>query len=244
MSDEKTIGQSLLGFQSALRQDGESLESFITETYSSKWRGDALYHAMAIRTTFVNALHNFLTDYGLFNMERVLLSPVTDPLAHDIEHIPSISYKGHVYRGTHSMIYSKFLACFNRRIKGIFVDSPNIRLELESATGKQRGKYLIDFSQMDIEIRRNRNIGLEEYYGNPEKVISVLREDMEIAIRFFEDLVAHSVNEVIKKNENDLAALGVALDEPKPPFPRFRKDEVNERFGASGYEKKLGREAK
>ncbi|MBN1577177.1 MAG: hypothetical protein JW913_11530 [Chitinispirillaceae bacterium] len=244
MSDEKTIGQSLLGFQSALRQDGESLESFITETYSGKWMGDALYHAMAIRTTFVNALHNFLTDYGLFNMERVLLSPVTDPLAHDIEHIPSISYKGHVYRGTHSMIYSKFLACFNKNMKGIFVDSPNIRLELESATGKQRGKYLIDFSQMDIEVRRNRNIRLEEYYGNPDKVTSILREDMETALHFFEDLITRSVKTIVEKNGDDLKALGVALEEPRPPFPRYRKDEVDKKFGASGYEKKLGREAK
>ena len=98
MSDEKTIGQSLLGFQSTLKQSGDSLESFIKQTYVKKWAGDDLYHAMAIRSTFVNAMHNFLTDYGLFNMERVLMSPVTDPLAHDVEHTPSISYKGHIYR--------------------------------------------------------------------------------------------------------------------------------------------------
>jgi hypothetical protein len=72
MSDEKSIGQSLHGFQSALIRDGESLENFITKTYSSKWTGDALFHAMAIRTTFVNAMHTFPTDYGLFNMERAL----------------------------------------------------------------------------------------------------------------------------------------------------------------------------
>ena len=242
MSDEKSIGQSLHGFQAALRQDGESLERFITATYSSKWTGDALYHAMAIRSTFVNAMHNFLTDYGLFNMERVLLSPVTDPLAHDIEHIPSVSYKGHIYRGTHSMIYSKFLACFNKKIKGIFVDSPNIRLELESATGDQRGKYLIDFSQMDIEVRRNRNIGLDDYLGSPAKVSAILREDMETALKFFEDLITFSIKAVITKNDADLAALGVALEEPKSPFPRFRKDEADKKYG-SKHEKQLGKAA-
>jgi len=57
---------------------------------------------MAIRTTIVTAMHNFLTEEGLFNMERVSLSPVTDPLAHDVEHTPSISYKGHEYKTTHS----------------------------------------------------------------------------------------------------------------------------------------------
>ncbi len=244
MSDEKTIGQSLLGFQSALKEDGQSLEEFISATYGSKWMGDALYHAMAIRTTFVNAMHNFLTGYGLFNLERVLLSPVTDPLAHDIEHIPSISYKGHMYRGTHSMIYSKFLACFNRNIKGIFVDSPNIRLELESATGDQRGKYLIDFSQMDIEIRRNRHVLLEEYYNDPERITAILREDMEKALDFFEQLITFGMKAIIEKNEADLSALGVAIEEPRPPFPRFRKDETEARFGPSGYEKRLGKQTK
>lgn len=243
MSDEKTIGQSLLGFQSALNQEGSSLENFIRSTYSGKWTGEPLCHAMAIRTTFVNAMHNFLTERGLYNMERVLLSPVTDPLAHDIEHTPCVSYKGHLYRGTHSMIYSKFLACFNRSVKGVFVDSPNIRLEIESSTGSQRGKYLIDFSQMDIEIRRNRNISLEEYFGNPAKVTGILREDMERAVSFFEALISFSVTAVIEKNDEDLKALGVALQEPKIPFPRFRKDDAQKRFAGKAYEKSCGKEA-
>jgi len=244
MSDEKTIGQSLFGFQSALRQDGESLESFISKTYSDKWTGDTLYHAMAIRTTLVNSMHNFLCSRGLFNMERVQLSPVTDPLAHDIEHTPSIGYKGHIYRGTHSMIYSKFLACFNKKIKGIFVDSPNIRLELQSATGEQRGKYLIDFSQMDIEVRRNRNVSLDQYLSDPQQVSAILREDFENALTFFEELIAFSVSAIIENNDQDLAALGIAIEEPHLPFPRYRKDEVEKKFGTSGYEKKVGRENK
>ncbi len=159
---QQPIGQSLYNFQAALKESGETFEGYLRRQYIDKWMGDDLYHAMAIRTTMVNAMHNFLTDYGLFNMERVSLSPVTDPLAHDVEHSPSISYKGHEYMTTHSMIYSKFLACFNQKIKGVFVDSPNIRLEIESPTSAQRGKYLIDFSQMDIELRRNRDIQLDQ----------------------------------------------------------------------------------
>ncbi|MCX7725272.1 MAG: hypothetical protein N2053_00335 [Chitinispirillaceae bacterium] len=245
MSGEgKTIGQSLLGFQAALKQSGESFESFIRKTYSDKWRDDTIYHVMAIRTTLVNSMQEFLANYGLLNMERVLLSPVTDPLAHDVEQVPSISYKGHIYRGTHSMIYSKFLACFNKKIKGIYVDSPNIRLELESATGEQRGKYLIDFSQMDIEVRRERNISLEEYYNEKPKVIALLKEDYERAISFFEDLVCYSVKKIIEKNDEDLKYLGVALEEPKKPFPRYRKDEAEKKFGRSNYEKKLGEQTK
>ena len=130
--DQEAISQSLYNFQAALKESGQSLGDFIKQNYTAKWRGDTLYHASAIRTTFVNAMHNFLTDYGLFDLERVSMSPVTDPLAHDVEHVPTISYKGHAYKATHSMIYSKFLACLNPNVKGVFVDSPNIRLEIES----------------------------------------------------------------------------------------------------------------
>ena len=137
-SNEDSISQSLYNFQAALKESGETLEDFIRQNYMAKWQGEALYHASAIRTTFVNAMHNFLTHYGLFNLERVSMSPLTDPLAHDVEHVPTISYKGHAYKATHSMIYSKFLACLNPKFKGIFVDSPNIRLEIESPIGVQR----------------------------------------------------------------------------------------------------------
>ena len=148
------IGEDLFHFQASLIESGSSFEDFVRENYINKWISDTIYSAMAIRTTMVTAITNFLTNEGLFNLERILISPITDPLAHDVEHVPSIHYKGMPYVTTHSMIYHKFLACFNPKIKGIFVDSPNIRLEIESPQRKQRGKYLIDFSQIDIEVKR------------------------------------------------------------------------------------------
>jgi aspartyl/asparaginyl-tRNA synthetase len=237
---QQPIEQSLFNFQAAIKESGDTFENFVRRQYLDKWIGDDLYHAMAVRTTMVNAMHNFLTDAGLFNMERISLSPVTDPLAHDVEHTPSISYKGHEYMTTHSMIYSKFLACFNPKIKGIFVDSPNIRLELESSTGVQRGKYLIDFSQMDIELRRDRDIQLDQYLSKPEAVTAILREDMEKALGFFEQMIIAACEAVTKRNEKNLSALGVALEVPKSPFPRFRKDQAMEKFGPAAFEQKLG----
>ena len=109
--------------------------------------------------------------------------------------------------------------------------------------GKQRGKYLIDFSQMDIEVRRNRGIELEEYLNKPEKVTEILREDYENALTFFEKLITYSIKEVINKNEDDLKALGVVLEVPESPFPRFRKDEVEKKYGTAKYEKKVGAKA-
>lgn len=245
MKDEtmSIVGQSLFGFQAALTQAGSSLEDYLDRYYVQKWMGDALYAAMALRTTFVTALHEFLSEEGLFNLERVQLSPVTDPLSHDVEYVPNIHYKGQLYVMTHSMIYSKLLACFNPRVKGIFVDSPNVRLEIESPDRSQRGKYLIDFSQMDIEVKRNRGIGLETYLRDPDQVRDILREDMEQAIDFFERLLIHATSRMKERNEPDLAELGVALEVPEQPFPRFRSDEARKRHGR-GYEARLGEETK
>lgn len=240
---EKQIGESLQGFQSMLKESGESLKEFVKSTYVDKWTGDTIFHAMAIRTTFVNSMHNYLTDNGLFNLERVSMSPVTDPLAHDIEHSPTISYKGIPYKTTHSMIYSKFLACFNKQMKGIFVDSPNIRLELESPLGKKRNKYLIDFSQMDIEWRRKNQISYEDYLNNTEKVLQLTKEDMEDAMTFFENMIVKAVSDIIEKNSDSLAYLGVKMVVPATPFPRFTKDEAAAKFGNKDMEKNVAKEA-
>ena len=239
---DKTIGDSLSRFQSAIQQAGGTMTDFINTNYIGKWTSDSIYHAMAIRTTFVNAMHNFLTDEGLLNMERVSLSPVTDPLAHDIEHGPMISYKGHPYKTTHSMIYSKFLACFNPKTKGVFCDSPNIRLELESPTGEQRGKYLIDFSQMDIEFKRKHEITLESYYNDPADTISKLKEEKEIALSFFEKMIVAAVSKVVEKNSDSISALGLKMEIPTIPFPRVTKDEAIRRTGTKVFEQPIAKE--
>ncbi len=236
------IGDALFGFQAALKEGGSSLKEYLEKYYFQKWMGDTLLAAMSIRTTFVTSMHQFLTDEGLFNLERVQLSPVTDPLAHDVEHVPSITYKGLHYVLTHSMIYSKFLACHHPKIKGIFVDSPNIRLEVESPDRVQRGKYIIDFSQMDIELRRNRGIDLETYLYKPDKVKEVLEEDMATAKDLFERMLIHSMAKVVEKNKDELKELGVAIEIPKQPFPTFAYDQSKKKYGPKGYEIGVGKE--
>ncbi len=238
------VGQSLFNYQAALTESGSSLGEFIRSDYIGKWLGDSLYHALAIRTTLVNALQAHLAREGLFNLERVSMSPVTDPLSHDVEHTPSIHYKGQIYVTTHSMIYCKLLSLFNRKIKGIFVDSPNIRLEMESPNRVQRGRYLIDFSQMDIEVRRERGIDLDTYLHQTEKVQKALREDHERALEFFERLVVATAAAVAETNEENLKALGVSLEVPKTPFPRFRRDEAVKKLGTRAIERPLGETVK
>ena len=238
----KGIGDALFGFQAALREGGSSLKEYIEKYYYKKWMGDSLLAAISIRATFVTAMHQFLTDEGLFNLERVQLSPVTDPLAHDVEHVPAISYKGLHYVLTHSMIYSKFLACYHPKIKGVFVDSPNIRLEVESPDRVQRGKYIVDFSQMDIEIRRNRGIDLEAYLHKPKMVKEALAEDMFAAKDFFERMLIYSMERIVEKNKTELRELGVSIEIPQQPFPDFPYDQSKKKYGHKRYEEELGKE--
>ena len=244
MKDEDTIGigDALFGFQAALKQAGSSLQDYIEKYYYHKWMGDTLLAAIAIRATLVTAMHQFLADEGLFNLERVQMSPLTDPLAHDVEHVPSISYKGLHYVLTHSMIYAKFLACHHPRLKGVFVDSPNIRLEVESPDRIQRGKYIVDFSQMDMELRRNRGIDLDTYLARQGVVKELLREDMNTAKDFFERLIVHSLERVTERNQDELKELGVALEIPTQPFPSFPYDEAKKKHGPKDYESETGKE--
>ena len=94
---------------------------------------------------------------------------------------------------------------------------------------------------MDVEIRRNRNVSLETYYYNPKKVKNILAEDMNIAIDFFERMIIHSMTQLVERNEQELKELGVAIEIPAQPFPRFKCDESKEKYGRE-YEIKLGEE--
>jgi len=236
------IGDALFGFQAALKQGGSSLQEYLEKYYYKKWVGDTLLAAVSIRATFVTAMHQFLADEGLCNLERVQLSPLTDPLAHDVEHVPSISYKGLHYVMTHSMIYSKLLACHHPKIKGIFVDSPNIRLEVESPDRIQRGKYIVDFSQMDIEVRRNRGIDFDAYLSKPDEVKETLKEDIAAAKDLFERMLIHSMAKIVEKNREELKELGVAIEIPQQPFPTFVYDESRKKYSLKEYEVGVGKE--
>jgi len=240
----KIIGESLSNFQAALNQNGISIEEFISENYSNKWLSDEMISIMQIRTSFVNSMNQFLVNEGLINIEKVMLSILTDPLAHDIEHTPVIKYKGHTYLTTHSMIYNKFLACSNPKIKGVFIDSPNIRLELESPNNMQRGRYLVDFSQMDLELRRNSSITIDDYYNKESMVTEALNEDMKKIKNFFERMIIFAVEEINKRDKEHLKNLNVVMEVPKAPFPSFYKDEGMAKHGSKNYEVKLGEESK
>jgi asparaginyl-tRNA synthetase len=240
----RDIGRSLSVYQAGLGAQGSNFSAAVRSRYAERWMGTGLCSALKVRTSLVLALHEFLSGRGLLNIDRVSLSPITDPLAHGVEHVPIIDYKGVSYRTTHSMIYSKMLACFNKELPGIFVDSPNIRLE--EAAASQRGKYLVDFSQMDIEMRRSGRIGEEMYRKEPEAVSAILAQERDRALDFFEDMIVFAVEKILERDKGELADLGVELRVPAKPFPRIRRDDALKEFGADiekgeGLEKVIGR---
>lgn len=234
------VGQRLNRYQKDLAARGTTLKREIHDRYFKKWRSEALYHVSRIRTALVSGMIDHLIEAGLLNLERVSVSLVTDPLAHTVEHLPEIPYRGADYVTTHSMIYAKFLACHNPLLKGIFVDSPNIRLEPADPQGRQRGRYLIDFSQLDVEVRRNRGIDLGTYLDNPREVTALLQEDLTKALKLFEGMARAGFEKVNRLTKDSLEALGVRIDLPDTPFPIFYQTEAEAKYGKADVETKMG----
>jgi hypothetical protein len=234
------VGQRLNRHQEGLAARGSSLKQEIDERYLGKWRSESLYHVSRIRTALVSGMMDHLIEEGLLNLERVSVSLVTDPLAHTVEHLPEIPYRGADYVTTHSMIYAKFLACHNPHLKGIFVDSPNIRLEPADPQGRQRGRYLIDFSQLDVEVRRNRGIALDTYLDRPRDVTTLLQEDLAKALRLFEGMTRAGFAKVQRLAGDSLIALGVRIDLPDKAFPVFYETEAEAKYGKAEIETRMG----
>lgn len=220
----REVGRRLLRHQDHLARSGSSLREEIETHYLKKWEGESLYHVLRVRSALVSGMQDFLLREGLLNLERVQMSLVTDPLAHGVEHLPRIPYRESAYVATHSMIYAKFMACHNPHLKGVFVDSPNLRLELPS--GQQRGKYLLDFSQLDVELRRERRVALEDYLHRADEVEAILKEDLSKALAFFEGMARAGFERVQAWAGPSLVSLGVRLDLPKGPFPIFYLDDA------------------
>jgi hypothetical protein len=57
--------------------------------YLDRWGSDTLLQVMAIRTSLMAGMQDYLIQCGLLNLERVQLSRFTDPLAHEVEHTPT-----------------------------------------------------------------------------------------------------------------------------------------------------------
>jgi len=137
----------------------------------------------------------------------VLLSPFTDPLSHSV-YDSSIEYEGQRLKLTKSMILHKQLSMMRGDLKGIYIVSPNIRLEMNGAVSS--GRHLIEFSQVDIELA-----------GADCKTFMGLTE------RLYRKIVA----DVVKDCRTELELLGRRIAVPEDSFKVHDSNDLKEEFG-------------
>ena len=162
---------------------------------------------LKIQSTALKAMHDFMWAKGITQLMPVMLSPVTDPLAHPI-HDSSIDYDGQKLELTKSMILHKQVSMCRGDLKGIYIVSPNIRLE--TSEHKESGRHLIEFSQLDIELKDSSG---EEFR------------------KFMEELIVHVFGFVKKECSEELKKLGREIKIPKIPFKVYDSRELEKKYG-------------
>lgn len=173
--------------------------------------------AVKIGSKVRKILSDFLLERGFVEIPPVIISPITDPLAHPVFD-GEINYYGNKYYLTKSMIFHKQLALLS--LEKIFCFSPNIRLELKDL--EKTGRHLAEFTQLDLEVR------------------NASREDvMELA----EDMLIHLFKKLREECKEELEILGREIKIPSKPFKRISFEEAYNKYGKD-YEEMLSKEEK
>lgn len=165
-----------------------------------------------VQTEALKAIHDFLYQYGLIQLMPVILSPITDPLCHPV-YEAYINYLGQRFQLTKSMIFHKQIAIASLDVTGIYIMSPNIRLEMSEL--KNSGKHLTEFTQLDIELKE-----------------ATAHEFMSLT----EDLIIHIFTRVKDSCKEELEKIGINIHVPQKPFNIYNswdlKDRCGEDFGS------------
>lgn len=188
------------------------LDIFLTELESPRLR-----LAISVQTKLISLIRQFLLQEGLKELLPVIISPVTDPLT-DYRVRGEVECYGFKYHITKSMIFHKQLALklFDR----IFCFSPNVRIESEER--KNSGRHLIEFVQVDLELRNSTR----------EQVIG-----------FGERLFSFVMGRIATEAESELKSLGRKLPPFRPPFQRLTYREAVLNYG-DDFELKLSADLK
>jgi len=114
------------------------VKSYVEEEYFSD--------LLIIQSSILQSMREFMISEGFLEILPVIISPITDPLNHDIFDA-SIDYYGYSYSITKSMILQKQVSTLVA--DKIFSMSPNLRLELENRYEDRR--HLIEFVHQHIK---------------------------------------------------------------------------------------------
>jgi asparaginyl-tRNA synthetase len=161
---------------------------------------------LKVQSAAMKAVQDYLWEKGILLSSPVILSTITDPLNHPVED-SSLKYRGQKLELTKSMILHKQLAVSKLDAKGIYIVSPNVRLEGDQEAGS--GRHLLEFSQVDIELK------------------DASSEDFR---KLIEGLYTYVIKYVKDSCAPELARLGRDLKVPGE-YKVFKSHELKEKYG-------------
>lgn len=170
-------------------------------------RREELADILRVQTAAMKAVHDHMWKNSIMQLTPVMLSTVTDPLSHSVEDA-SLLYEGQKLQLTKSMILHKQLAMGRGDLKGIYIVSPNVRLERPACASS--GRHLLEFSQVDIELR---GASASEF------------------MLFMESLYVDVLTFVKRECKEELGRLGRELQVPGT-FPIYESGVLEEEYGA------------
>ncbi len=172
------------------------------DKYFSLDRDDILA-SLKTNTLVREEMKVFLDKEGFYEVNPVIISPISDPLNHPVQD-PRIDYYGYQFGLTKSMIFHKQLAVLFA--EKIFIFSPNIRVE--PMDRKDTGRHLVEFTQLDLEVRNAK------------------REDvMDLAERMLEKVILRVLDEI------DPKFLNKGLKKFHRPYKRIKYLDAKSEYG-------------
>ncbi|AKI97386.1 asparagine synthetase A [Kosmotoga pacifica] len=188
----------------------------ITEKVMKHLENPVVQKAVKVKAEVIARATEFLREQGFVELLPTIVSPLTDPLNHEVFNA-RFDYYGTIYRLTQSMIFHKQLAvtAFDR----IFIVSPNVRLETEDK--KDSGRHLFEFTQIDLEMKGAKR---------------------EVVMNLIEELLVYVISSVKRSCSEELRALGSEVKVPAIPFKKVKYLEVLKEYGKD-FEKILSERA-
>jgi asparaginyl-tRNA synthetase len=175
------------------------------KSYIEQLKSKRLCLAVSLQTKLISIIREFLVKEGFKELLPVIISPITDPLA-DYRLRGEVDCYGFKYQITKSMIFHKQIAL--HAFPEIFCLSPNVRIE--PAERKTTGRHLIEFVQLDLEVREASR---EEIIGLGERLFSNL------------------ITRVKDTCREEMKFFGRQLPDFIPPFPRISYQEAVTSYG-------------
>ena len=185
---------------------------FDTDRYLILLKSERLKRAVKIQSEIIKLSRDFLGSKGFIEILPVIISPITDPLT-DHRVRGEIECYGFKYQLTKSMIFHKQISLLS--IPKIFSFSPNVRIE--PVERQKSGRHLIEFVQLDIEVKEAK------------------REEV---MKLCEEMLVYISEKIKSEYSTDLEFFGRELKIPRIPFEKISYEEAISAYGQE-YETKL-----